>query len=76
MIKASEEATIYYAFDDDVLREYKKWIDENHMIISKDTFYEYIINNYNMSMFEEDTGYSCSLDFEEDLEEKIKSLND
>lgn len=76
MIKASEEATIYYAFDDDILREYKHWVEERNITISKNTFYEFIVNNYDISDFETDWGYEGRLYFEEDLEEKIKSLND
>ena len=40
---ATEEATIFYDFDDNILKEYKDWALANSKIVSKHGFMDYLI---------------------------------
>lgn len=71
---ATEEATIFYDFDDNILKEYKDWALANSKIVSKHGFIDYLINEGELNNYEIDIEYDGYLEFEDDFEEKIKTL--
>lgn len=63
-LRASEKYTSYYEFDKDLLNEYKTWVKDNDTIISKESFSEFVFNEFNISDFEVYSSYAEVLDFE------------
>lgn len=71
---ATEEATIFYDFDDNILKEYKDWALANSKTVSKHGFMDYLINEGKLDNYERDIAYDGYLEFEDDFEEKINTL--
>lgn len=64
VLRASEESTTYYEFDEDLLKEYKEWAKDNNREISKCSFREFVFNVNCIDDFEVDVDFSGILDFE------------
>lgn len=64
VLRASEESTTYYEFDEDLLKEYKEWAKDNNVELSKRSFREFVFNVNCIDDFEVDVDFSGTLDFE------------
>jgi len=64
VLRANEESTTYYEFDEDLLKEYKDWAKNNNTELSKQSFRNFIFNDQCIGDFEVDVDFSGILDFE------------
>lgn len=64
VLRANEESTTYYEFDEDLLEEYKAWVKNKNTEISKQSFRNFIFGYQCIDDFEVDVDFSGTLDFE------------
>lgn len=64
VLKASEETTTFYEFDEKVLESYKNWLNQKELSPSRCSFVEFICDEENLGDFVVDEGYSGIFEFE------------
>lgn len=62
-LKGKETNITWYEFDEDVLREFKEWAEENNFELSRNNFLEFIFSEHYIEDYEEDSEF-LDLEFE------------
>lgn len=62
-LKGKETNITWYEFDEDVLREFKEWAEENNFELSRNNFLEFIFTEHYIEDYEEDSEF-LDLEFE------------
>ncbi len=64
ILKAQEESTTYYSFNESVLKDYKEWAKNNNKSLDKFSFLDFILNYDNIADYIDNENYSGDIIFE------------